>query len=74
MVRRAEFIRPRLIVAYLVYRSGESHPAGVEQHHVVGEIESEPYILLDEKDRLTLLLQARDGASDLGDDQRSKAL
>src|SRR5258706_7611982 len=63
-----------LIVAYLVNRSGEDDAAGVQQHHVVGKIEGKLDVLLDEKDRLSLLLQARNDATDLSDDQGCKPL
>jgi len=63
-----------MIVAYLVYRSGEDDATGVQKHHVVGKIESKFDVLLDEKDRLSLLLQARNDTTDLGDDQGCKAL
>jgi len=48
--------------------------AGIKDHHLVGQLERELHVLLDEQDRLAFRLQARDGAADLGDDDRREAL
>src|SRR5208283_3664778 len=64
----------RFIVAHLIDRSGKYGVAGVEQNDVVGQIEGEAQILLDEEDRLAFLFETRDDATDLGDDPRCKTL
>ena len=53
--------------------SGEDDPAGVQDNDVIGELERELDVLLDEHDRLALALQPRDRAADLGDDERREA-
>src|SRR5712664_3013061 len=51
-------------------RAGEGDPAGVQDHGVVRQAERKLDVLLDQQDRLAFGLEARDGAPDLGDDQR----
>jgi len=57
-----------------VHRAAVGHAPGIQDHHLVGEAEGELHVLLDQHDRLPLGLQARDGAADLGDDERREAL
>src|SRR5258706_7413533 len=56
------------------YRAAERDPAGIQDDDIIGETERELGVLLDEQDRLALLLQPGDGAPDLCDDQRRKSL
>src|SRR5713226_6427356 len=58
----------------LVRRAGEHHPPGVDDHHVVGEVERELDVLLDQHDRLPFGLELGDGATDLGDELRRQPL
>src|SRR6476469_6769580 len=46
--------------------AAKHHPAGIDDDHVVGEVERQLDILLDQYDRLSFGLELRDGASDLG--------
>src|SRR6266576_5192146 len=45
-----------VIVAHLFDCSGKGDAARIQQHDVVGEIEGQLYVLLDEQDRLARLL------------------
>src|SRR5713101_5788539 len=54
--------------------SGEHHLPGIDDDHVVGEVECELDVLLDEHDRLPFGLELRDGAADLGDELRREPL
>src|SRR5262252_168160 len=63
-----------LIAADAVDAALEGDAAGVQYNDVVGEIERELDVLLDQEDRLPLLLETRAGAADLGADQWREAL
>ena len=49
------------------------HRAGIHDHHLVGKVERELDVLLDQHDREAFGLQLRDGAADFGDDLRREA-
>ena len=48
-LKHAEMLHDQcVIVAHLVYRSREGDAAGIQQHHVVGEVEGQLDVLFDE--------------------------
>ena len=55
-------------------RRVDHHPAAVQDDDVVGDVEGELGVLLDQQDRQPLLLQAPDRGHHLGDDLRRQAL
>src|SRR5919108_296737 len=55
-------------------RAFDGHAAAVEDDDVVGDVEHEPGVLLDEEDGQPLRLEAPDGGHDFGDDLRRQAL
>ena len=72
-LRNAEVLSYQDVVVPNVGNSAGEHDAsGVEQHDIVGETEGQIYILLDQQDRLAILLEPRNGAAELGDDDRRK--
>src|SRR6266700_468460 len=74
LLEDSEMLRDQsLVIAHLASAAAERDAAGVEDHHLVGEVEGELDVLLDQENRLAFPLQARDGAADLGDDQRREA-
>src|SRR5437588_6489320 len=54
--------------------AGKHHGAGIHDHHVVGKVERELDVLLDQHDRQSFGLQLRDGAADFVDDLRGETL
>ena len=54
--------------------AAKHHPAGIDDDDVVGEVERQLDILLDQHDRLPFGLELRDGASDLGHQLRREPL
>lgn len=54
-------------------RAEESAATGIEYDDLIGNIERQMPVLFDQDDRLTFVLEAADGSSDLRDYQRSKA-
>src|SRR5262249_50998377 len=54
--------------------AAEHHAPGIDDDDVVGKIERELDVLLDQHDRLALGLDLRDGAADLGDELRREPL
>src|SRR5713226_2939324 len=74
LLKDSEMLRDQsLVIAHLASAAAERDAAGVEDHDLVGEVEGKLDVLLDQENRLAFALQARDGAADLGDDQRRKA-
>src|SRR5712691_10964383 len=63
-----------LVVSHLAGASAECDAAGVEDHDLVGEVEGELDVLLDQQNRLAFLLQAQESATHLRDDQRREPL
>src|SRR5258705_353266 len=62
-----------LVAADAIHRAAKGDPPGVEDDDLVGEVESELHVLLDQQDRLPFRLQAGDDAAHLGDDQRRQS-
>src|SRR6185312_10944209 len=50
-----------LVASHFGDGSLEDHAACIEDRDLVGELEREAHILLDEEDRVALVLEARDG-------------
>src|SRR3989454_8570595 len=70
----SEMLRDQsLVVSHLAGAPAERDAPGVEDHDLVGEVEGELDVLLDQKNRLAFALQAQEGAADLRDDQRRKS-
>src|SRR5690242_9695712 len=70
----AEVAPDELVVsAHFVHAAAEDDAAGVEDRHLVGEVEGEAHVLLDQHDRVALGLEPRDGAPDLRDDEGREA-
>src|SRR5262245_32721272 len=71
----ADMLRDDLVVELDTVRwAFEHHRAGIDDYHVVGKVERELDILLDEQDRLALGLELRDGAPDLSHKLRRQPL
>src|SRR5712691_2451159 len=74
LLEDSEMLRDQsLVIAHLAGAAAERDAAGVEDHHLVGEVEGELDVLLDQENRLAFLLQSRDGAAHFGDDQGREA-
>ena len=74
-MKDAKILRDQLfIVRDVTGRSGEYAASGIQDHDLIGNIERQMAVLLDQNDRLPFVLQAPDGAADLRDDQRRKPL
>src|SRR5712691_5655057 len=74
LLEDSEMLRDQgLVIAHPAGAAAERDAAGVEDHHLVGEVEGELDVLLDQEYRLAFPLQARDGAAHFGDDQRREA-
>src|SRR4029453_11021964 len=58
----------------LIGGSAKHHAAGIDDDDVVGKIEGELDVLLDEHDRLPLRLELRNRAANLGDELRRESL
>ena len=72
-VKHAEILRHQLLVVQdFAGAAGEDAAPGIEDHHLIGNIERELDILLDQHDGLAFFLEAPDGATDFRDDQRNK--
>src|SRR5579864_5460412 len=68
---KAEILRDQLVVAKELSGSAKKRTASrIEDHCVIGDVECELAVLLDENDRLPLRLQALDGLADFGDELR----
>src|SRR2546427_8202998 len=73
-LKDSEMLRDQsLVVSHLAGAPAERDAPGIEDHDLVGEVEGELDVLLDQKNRLAFLLQAQEGAADLRDDQRCKS-
>src|SRR5713226_4618701 len=75
VLKHTEMLRDqRLVDLYLVDAAAEDNTPGVEHDHIIGETERELDVLFYQHDRLAVLLEARDRAADLGNDQWCQAL
>src|SRR5262249_55638132 len=54
----------------LIGAAAKHHAAGVDDDDIVGKVERELDVLLDQHDRMPLRLELRNGAADLGDELR----
>ena len=64
---------PMIRLSRLGGGAGEHDRAGIDDHDVVGKVERQLDVLLDQHDRQPFGLQLRDGAADFGDDLRREA-
>ncbi len=74
-VINAEILRDEIIIgADLLRAADKGAAAGVQDHGLVGHLQRKMPVLFDQDDGQSLVLQAMDGATDFGDDQRRQAL
>src|SRR5262245_44754275 len=74
-LKHAEMLRhDRVVELDRAGAAAKHHPAGIDDDDVIGEVEGELDVLLDQHDRLALGLQLRDRAADLGDQLRRQPL
>src|SRR3989442_11831017 len=74
LLEDSEMLRDQsLVIAHLAGAAAERDAAGVEDHHLVGEVEGELDVLLDQENRLAFLLQSPEGAAQFGGEQWPRA-
>src|SRR6185503_10461144 len=64
LLKHSEMLRNQgLVASHLCGASAERDSACIEDHDLVGDVEGELDVLLDQENRLAFLLEASDGAS-----------
>ena len=74
-VKHAKILRDQLVIVQDLAGVACEHTAsGIEDDCLIRNLERQLAVLLDQNDRLSLLLQPLDGAAELGDDQGGQTL